>query len=359
MNELSKYIKIIRKGGLSHASSRNLSLIANSCLFLGYTDLLKKKVDYSYGTIGNIGKRDQAYFLINEDKVGKSFSKTIKNKNLSVIVKRMQKDFVINKKTIEKTSKERDCFQKLAVIIKIFPNILCQIGFYNSVMRYVKDDINRAKKLGKITLIIGKDRDVVANLIYSVIEPLIKNCVNEIGRSFGFDGDLLRYLTLKEFKKFLKEKRISKEKLVELSKIRSGYLYLFHKNEDYITTDKKIISRVYTEFISNESEVKIFKGKTAYPGKVSGRVYKSFHGIKNVKPGYILVTPITRPQDTPFLKKFAAIITNEGGILSHIAVVARELKIPAVMSTKIATKVLKDGDVVEVDANKGIIKILK
>ncbi|PIP75885.1 hypothetical protein COW86_01205, partial [Candidatus Kuenenbacteria bacterium CG22_combo_CG10-13_8_21_14_all_39_9] len=50
---------------------------------------------------------------------------------------------------------------------------------------------------------------------------------------------------------------------------------------------------------------------------------------------------------------------NEGGILSHIAVFAREFKIPSIMSTKIATKVLKDGGLVEVDANKAVIKILK
>ena len=59
---------------------------------------------------------------------------------------------------------------------------------------------------------------------------------------------------------------------------------------------------------------------------------------------------------TPFLKKFVAIITDEGGILSHAFVVARELKIPCVIGTKIATKVLKDGDKVEVNADKGIVK---
>ena len=58
-------------------------------------------------------------------------------------------------------------------------------------------------------------------------------------------------------------------------------------------------------------------------------------------------------------KKAGAIVTEEGGITSHAAIVSRELGIPSVIGTKIATKVLKDGDLVEVDANKGVVKILK
>ena len=61
----------------------------------------------------------------------------------------------------------------------------------------------------------------------------------------------------------------------------------------------------------------------------------------------------------PALIKAAAIVTDEGGVTSHAAIVSRELGIPCVVGTKIATKVLKDGDLVEVDANNGIVKILK
>jgi pyruvate,water dikinase len=68
---------------------------------------------------------------------------------------------------------------------------------------------------------------------------------------------------------------------------------------------------------------------------------------------------MTRPEYVPLMKKAAGIITDEGGITCHAAIVSRELKIPCVIGTKIATKVLKDGDMVEVDADKGIVKILK
>ncbi|MBI2129099.1 hypothetical protein HYU07_02570 [Candidatus Woesearchaeota archaeon] len=355
MKKADEYIKIIKDNGLVHASSRKLPLITASCIFFGYNNILKKEIGYSYGTMGNIGKGDIAYFLINEEKAGNLFNKKIKVSELRSLNKKLKALFDKDTNLFEQIKKERDIFKVLKVAFQIYPRVLAQIGFFNSIMRYVKNDEDRAKKLGKFTYLIAKDKDAVANLIYLKIEPLIKKCAEKIGKSI-FEGDLLRYLTLKEFKKFLKEKKISKAQLSELSKRRRGYLYLFHKNKDNIITDKEIVNGVYEQFINAKSNMSVLKGTTAYPGKVVGKVYKAFHGVKTAKPGYVLVTTITKPEDTPLLSKFAAIITDEGGALSHIAVVARELKIPSIMSTKIATKVLKDGDLVEVDADKGIVR---
>jgi pyruvate,water dikinase len=58
------------------------------------------------------------------------------------------------------------------------------------------------------------------------------------------------------------------------------------------------------------------------------------------------------------MEKAAAFITDEGGITCHAAIVSRELKKPCIIGTKIATQVLKDGDLVEVDANNGVVKIM-
>ncbi len=81
--------------------------------------------------------------------------------------------------------------------------------------------------------------------------------------------------------------------------------------------------------------------------------------IGNLKNNEILVAEMTSPDFLPAIVKSKAIITNEGGMLCHAAIVARELKKPCVIGTKIATKVLHDGDLVEVDADKGVVKILK
>ena len=79
--------------------------------------------------------------------------------------------------------------------------------------------------------------------------------------------------------------------------------------------------------------------------------------MKSFRAGEILVANNTTPEFTPIMKKAAAIITEQGGITSHAAIVSRELGIPCVIGTRIATKVLKDGDRVEVDANCGLVKI--
>jgi phosphoenolpyruvate synthase/pyruvate phosphate dikinase len=110
-----------------------------------------------------------------------------------------------------------------------------------------------------------------------------------------------------------------------------------------------------------KTEVRHVQGQVAYMGKVKGRVVKhlSWTGITHIPPGSVLVTGMTNPQMVPYLKNTAAIVTDEGGLTCHAAIISRELRIPCIIGTKNATKVLKDGDLVEVDANNGVVKIIK
>ncbi len=107
-------------------------------------------------------------------------------------------------------------------------------------------------------------------------------------------------------------------------------------------------------------DVADFRGLTASPGKATGRVriIKSVKEIATMQKGEVLVTVMTRPDYVPAMKKAVAIVTNEGGITSHAAIVSRELKIPCIIGTKIATEVLKDGELVEVNANHGVVRRL-
>ncbi|MBI5729435.1 MAG: hypothetical protein HY983_04335 [Candidatus Magasanikbacteria bacterium] len=72
--------------------------------------------------------------------------------------------------------------------------------------------------------------------------------------------------------------------------------------------------------------------------------------------GNILVSNVTDPTLLPIMKKANAFVTNMGGLTCHAAIVAREMKKPCVVGTKIATHVFKDGDMVEVDAERGIVR---
>lgn len=77
---------------------------------------------------------------------------------------------------------------------------------------------------------------------------------------------------------------------------------------------------------------------------------------KSLSKGDILVCEMTTPDYIVHIKNTAAIVTDKGGILCHAAIVAREFGIPCIVGTNTATSLLKDGDLVEVDANKGVVK---
>lgn len=129
------------------------------------------------------------------------------------------------------------------------------------------------------------------------------------------------------------------------------------KNRNFI--EKKFNIRL--EKTTTSSNKKEFKGQTAFKGIVRG-IVKVVYGVRQinkVESGDIIVAPMTLPDFLPAMKKSAAFVTNEGGIICHAAIMARELKKPCIVGTKIATKILKDGDLVEVDASKGVVKILK
>ena len=101
----------------------------------------------------------------------------------------------------------------------------------------------------------------------------------------------------------------------------------------------------------------LVQGQGAAPGIASGRVViiRDVKDTGSVKEGDILVTRMTNPDMVPAMRKVAAIVTDEGGMTCHAAIVSRELGTPAVVGTKTATNVLKNGQLVTVDGEKGHI----
>lgn len=103
------------------------------------------------------------------------------------------------------------------------------------------------------------------------------------------------------------------------------------------------------------------RGQTAYPGRVRGTarlvLTNDWKKIRFSK-GDILVASATNPVLVPLMRKAGAIVTDEGGVTCHAAIISRELKIPCVIGTRTATRQLQDGDLVDVDARHGSITIL-
>lgn len=105
----------------------------------------------------------------------------------------------------------------------------------------------------------------------------------------------------------------------------------------------------------------VLKGIAVSCGKVEGvaRVINSIEEISKLKPGNILVTDHTDPGWTPVFATVKGIITNTGGLLSHASITAREFGLPAVVNVANATSIIKDGENILLDGDKGTIKIIK
>lgn len=103
-----------------------------------------------------------------------------------------------------------------------------------------------------------------------------------------------------------------------------------------------------------------FRGSVACAGVASGyaKILRTLADMEKVEKGDVVVATTTRPDLMPALRRCSAIVADSGGITSHAAIVARELKIPCIVGSKIATQVLRDGDRIEVDAQRGVVTIL-
>lgn len=101
----------------------------------------------------------------------------------------------------------------------------------------------------------------------------------------------------------------------------------------------------------------ILKGTPASAGVIEGKAKLILDPseCKKMKKGDILVTEMTDPLYMPAIKKAKAIVADIGGLLCHAAIVSRELKIPCIVNTRKATKILKDNQKIIVDASNGEI----
>lgn len=189
--------------------------------------------------------------------------------------------------------------------------------------------------------------------VVSRSEELIKNSFKDI---FPKMGELSHFLTLEEINgKNLPDNKVLKGRadscFLTTNKLHVGVTKLFIESEYGIKLEHQKV----------EVKTKVIRGKVAYAGVVEGlvKVVLTESDMVKVCQGDILVSPMTLPNLLQAIRKAGAIVTDEGGIMCHASIISRELEKPCIIGTKIATKVLKDGDLVEVNARSGVIKIIK
>lgn len=192
-------------------------------------------------------------------------------------------------------------------------------------------------------------RDNHDNIIY-LSNEFLKNKINEI-----LPAKFSKYLKVLTLEEILNQDKIN---FNELEKRLKGYVYFAGK---IYTCSLEEFLKENSYYIEKEEFGIKLQGRTAYGGRVEGNVnvvIKTSDFCK-FQEGDILVTHMTTPKFTPIIKKSKGIITDEGGITCHAAIVARELKIPCVVGVKSATKRLKDGVKVVLNGDTGEVEIIK
>ena len=180
--------------------------------------------------------------------------------------------------------------------------------------------------------------------------------LREISQRVRIDLENLRWLEPSEINEAFLAKLDNQ--LVEERKKGTGY---FHSNQGLLILNHRALRNFTTSLEKTEQEVQELSGLTGSLGRAVGKVKvcMSASHLNKLEEGDILVTSMTRPEFLLGMKKAAGVITDEGGITCHAAIVCRELKIPCLIGTKNATKILKDGYLVELKANHGRVKILE
>jgi phosphohistidine swiveling domain-containing protein len=188
------------------------------------------------------------------------------------------------------------------------------------------------------------------------VRPLLERIANEAGMSYR---ELLRCSP---------EEIMSTQNLADLKAIAarraddtSATVTREKGSVLVIDSDTSITSLSDALIPSADTNQKELRGEVGYKGHARGtaRIIIAREDFHRFQDGDVLVAPMTTPDYVILMQRASAIVTNMGGLLCHAAIVSRELKKPCVIGTKVATQVLKDGDLVEVDAEKGVVRVVE
>lgn len=210
---------------------------------------------------------------------------------------------------------------------------------------------------------LAKYRDRLTPLksitMYEILEKEFLNPFFEIiAKKEKWEKKYLFYCHPKEIFSYLQ-----KGKKIDVEEGRKRYeIYSL-----YIDKEKEILlsGEEAREFIKRMNLIKYevsptneVKGEIGCKGKTKGKVKIILReeDFSKIEEGDILISPMTTVKYVPVMKKAVAIVTDEGGVTCHAAILSREMKKPCIIGTKIATKIFKDGDWVEVDAEEGIVR---
>lgn len=210
---------------------------------------------------------------------------------------------------------------------------------------------NLADMLSEMTYMKDYVREALSRSIYSS-----RNIFAEISRRIGKKKDFVMTMTPEEINYAL-HGGLYEDWEIENRVKHNILVYDWEKEDPLVYTGEK--GRVMElNFKFEKTEVNEVQGSVASLGHAIGKakIILSQADFSKFEQGDILISPMTTPDFVPLMKKAAAIVTDEGGVTCHAAIVSRELGVPCVIGTQIASKVFKDGELIEVKANHGVVR---
>ena len=299
----------------------------------------------------------------------------IKNNKLSFLDEATKKLLELNKKS----PKNFD---------KVFDNFIKEFGWfqntYKGIFRIDKQWLkkyfteiknknielhsNEKKKEvlpGRYRIIVELANDVIIfrddkkKLLLLAVE-LIDNWLNKQCHKNKWKYEIMRWLTVDEVLDIIQRNKTKNLSMAEQYYKENRRLGIM-THTGYGDIDKKFWQEIIGLY-ENVEDKKEIRGIVASKGFCRGKARVIFDTKeKTIKfdEGDILVTSMTRPEFSSLMNKACAFVTDEGGISCHAAIIAREMKKPCIIATKNATRIIKDGDLVEVDADNGVVRIIK
>ncbi len=356
-------IKTITKLHLSARGGvyRALPLFTQSCVAEGYGKRIQRVAGMNFGAAGAIGNGKGLHTLYEIDTVVRDVAKKIRRNPTWIRQTRTRGAKTCmrfaNELAQESASASTHPEKFLRFVIRAYPDYMGGIGAFNLFWRYLEfatPDMPRFPRQGLRALAV--ERNKIAE-IYPRCEQAMREAMQTLGKKLQVNLKLLLAMTRSELARTLRTSSLPVSKAV-LTQRTKGYVHVYYNGKEEVATGILTLNAVRTYIRSEQHSINsgVLTGRTVFPGRVIGTVVKrSKRASWPHNP--ILVVPMTHPSDIPYLKRIKGLVTDEGGgILSHAAIVARELGIPCVIGTRIATQVFREGDRIILDATIGSVR---
>jgi len=212
------------------------------------------------------------------------------------------------------------------------------------------------KKILKVASDVAYHRMLIAET-FDEISYQFWDFLKSFAKKYNMDFEEITHYTYPELIDLIKEgKTVDRNSLKQRQK---DFGMIKEGDRVYIILNDELNELI--EKLSSKEIPTVMKGTIAFKGYVKGitKIIKSIDEFDKIKKGDVLVSFETTPDYVIAMGKAAAFVTEQGGITSHAAIISREMRKPCIVGVSNITKALKDGDLVEVDANKGIVKKIK